>query len=375
MKIALVHDYLSQDGGAERVLKAMHEIWPEAPIFVLFHDQKKINYFNREKIRESFLSNLPFIHEHFQWYLPFMPLATEKYRLEDFDVVLSSTSSFAKGVIVKPDTLHISYCHTPPRYLWSNTHEYVAELKYGEIIKFALPGIIHKLRLWDKMSADRVDHFIANSKTVQHRISKYYRRDSEVIYPPVDTDRFSISDKIEDYFLAGGRLVPYKKIDLIIKTFNRLQKPLKIFGIGPEFARLKNMAKQNIEFLGRISDEEKSKLMSKAQAFIHPQIEDFGITPIESMAAGRPVIAFSVGGATETIHPNETGIFFHKQNWENLFQTLLNFDPSKWDGPRIREHATHFKAETFKNNLRKMVMDRHEEFQKGLSQTALISLP
>lgn len=375
MKIALVHDYLSQDGGAERVLKAMHEIWPEAPIFVLFHDQKKINYFNKEKIRESFLAKLPFIREHFQWYLPFMPLATEKYRLEDFDVVLSSTSSFAKGVIVKPDTLHISYCHTPPRYLWSNTHEYVAELKYGQIIKFALPGIIHKLRLWDKMSADRVDHFIANSKTVQRRISKYYRRDSEVIYPPVDTDRFHISDKIEDYFLAGGRLVPYKKIDLIIKTFNRLQKPLKIFGTGPEYTHLKNMAKKNIEFLGRITDEEKFKLMSNAQAFIHPQIEDFGITPIESMAAGRPVIAFSAGGATETVRPNETGIFFHKQNWENLFQTLLDFNSHNWDCPKIREYATQFKADNFKNNLRKIVTDRHEEFKNGLNQTSLISLP
>ncbi len=371
MKIALIHDYLSQDGGAERVLKAMHEIWPEAPIFVLFHDQKKINYFNKDRIHESFLSKLPFIHSHFQWYLPFMPLATEKYHLEDFDVILSSTSSFAKGVIVKPDTLHVSYCHTPPRYLWSNTHEYVAELKYGQIIKFALPGIIHKLRMWDKMSADRVDHFIANSKTVQRRISKYYRRDSEVIYPPVDTDLFQISEKIDDFFLAGGRLVPYKKIDLIIKTFNRLQKPLKIFGVGPEYARLKNMAKKNIKFLGRISDEEKAKLMSTAQAFIHPQIEDFGITPVESMAAGRPVIAFSTGGATETVYHNETGIFFHKQNWETLFETLLSFNPQNWDSQKIREYALQFKTENFKNNLTNMVKSRLEEFQQGLNQPAL----
>lgn len=375
MKIALVHDYLSQDGGAERVLKAMHEIWPEAPIFVLFHDPKKINYFNKEKIRESFLAKMPFIRSHFQWYLPFMPLATEKYRLEDFDVVLSSTSSFAKGVIVKPDTLHISYCHTPPRYLWANTHEYIADLKYGNIIKFALPGVIHKLRLWDKMSADRVDHFLANSHTVQRRISKYYRRDSEVIYPPVDVDNFKISEKIGDYFLAGGRLVPYKKIDLIIKTFNRLQKPLKIFGTGPEYARLKNIAKNNIEFLGRITDEEKFKLMSNAQAFLHPQTEDLGITPIESMAAGRPVIAFADGGATETVSPNETGIFFHKQNWETLFQTLLNFDQQNWDSQKIREHALQFKTENFKNKLQKIVSDRYEEFQKGLNQTALINLP
>lgn len=372
MRIALVHDYLSQDGGAERVLKAMHEIWPEAPIFVLFHDPDKINYIKKENIRQSFLARLPLIRSHFQWYLPFMPLATEKYNLQDFDVVISSTSSFAKGLIVKPDTLHLSYCHTPPRYLWANTHEYVAELKYGRIIKMALPGIIHKLRLWDKMSADRVDHFIANSKTVQRRINKYYRRDSEVIYPPVDTDKFSISDKVQDYFLAGGRLVPYKRVDLVIQVFNRLKWPLKVFGIGPEYANLKSRAKPNIEFLGRVTDEEKAKLMSQAKAFIHPQIEDLGLTPIESMAAGRPVIAFASGGATETVIPNENGVFFYRQTWESLLETVLNFQAESWDSVKIRENSLQFDTNNFKDKLKQLVADRHEEFKRGLNQTALI---
>ncbi len=374
MKIALVHDYLSQDGGAERVLKAMHEIWPEAPVFVLFHDPDKINYIKKENIRQSFLARLPLIRSHFQWYLPFMPLATEKYNLQDFDMVISSTSSFAKGLIVKPDTLHISYCHTPPRYLWANTHEYVAELKYGRIIKMALPGIIHKLRLWDRMSADRVDHFIANSKTVQRRINKYYRRDSEVIYPPVDTDKFSISDNVQDYFLAGGRLVPYKRVDLVIQVFNRLKWPLKIFGIGPEYAKLKKRAKSNIEFLGRITDEEKAKLMSGAKAFIHPQMEDLGLTPIESMAAGRPVIAFASGGATETVIPNENGIFFYQQTWESLLETMLNFQAGSWDSAKIRENSLQFSTNNFKDKLRQFVADRHEEFKRGFNQSALIKI-
>ena len=247
MKIALVHDYLSQDGGAERVLKAFHEIWPEAPVFVLFYDKNKLPEFGEVDIRESFISKLPFGRKKYQWYLPWMPLATERHNLHEFDVVISSTSAFAKGVLTRPDTLHISYCHTPTRYLWTDTHEYIEDLKYNRLIKAFLPRLIHRLRLWDKMSVDRVDNFIANSGTVRNRIQKYYRRDSDIIYPPVDTDKFFISQKIGDYFLSGGRLVPYKRFDLLVQVFNRLKKlKLKIFGEGPEFERLKLMSKPNI---------------------------------------------------------------------------------------------------------------------------------
>ena len=298
MKIALVHDYLAQDGGAERVLKSFHEIWPNAPIFVLFHDEKKITCFNQDNIKESFLARFPFIKNHFQWYLPFMPGATERHNLDGFDVVLSSTSAFAKGVITSPSTLHISYCHTPARYLWSDAHNYISDLPHNRIVKMLLPRLISHLRLWDKMSADRVDHFIANSKTVQNRIHKYYRRDSDVINPPVDFENFEISKNLGDYYVAGGRLVPYKNFDLLVYAFNRLGRPLKIFGIGPELKRLKKIAKPNIEFLGRIDDKTKSALLAKSLAFIHPQVEDFGITPLEAMAAGRPVIAFAAGGGT-----------------------------------------------------------------------------
>lgn len=371
MKIALVHDYLAQDGGAERVLKSLHEIWPEAPIFVLFHDRKKINFFNEENIRESFLAKFPFGKTAYQWYLPLMPMATEGHDLKNFDVVVSTSSMFAKGVITGPNTLHISYCHTPPRFLWADNRTYISDLKKSHLVKLALPYFIHRLRLWDKMSVDRVDYFVANSRTVQQRVGKFYRRESEVIYPPVELKSCSLQ-KMDNYYAAGGRLVGYKRCDLIVKAFNRLKWPLKIFGIGPELRSLKKMAKNNIEFLGQISDEEKGRLLSGARAFIHPQVEDFGITAVEAMACGRPVIAFSQGGATETVTPDETGVFFHKQTWESLLDKLLHFNYENWDSGKIREHAKKFEAVSFKTSIKKYAEDRYEEFKRGFNQETLI---
>lgn len=371
MKVALVHDYLSQDGGAERVLKAFHEIWPEAPIFVLFHNKKTVPYFKEAEIRESFLAKMPFARNKFQWYLPLMPFATERHNLHDFDVVLSSTSAFAKGIITRPETMHISYCHTPTRYLWTDTHQYISDLKYNRLVKAALPPIIYRLRLWDKMSVDRVDHFFANSRTVQQRINKYYRRESTVLYPPVDLPEWEPNAPVGDYFISGGRIVPYKRFDLLVATFNRLKTPLKIFGDGPALTELKSWAKPNIEFLGRISDDEKHRLMRGAKAFLHPQVEDLGITPIESMAQGRPVIAYGVGGATETIIPGETGQFFYEQSWESLLDALVHFDHEAWDQELIRSRAEQFGVDLFKIRVEREVKDRYEEFQRGLNQCQL----
>lgn len=371
MRIALVHDYLSQDGGAERVLRAFHELWPEAPIFVLFHTKGNVEGFQYADIRESFLRWLPFGRTRYQWYLPWMPLATERLNLHDFDLVISSTSAFAKGVLTRPDTLHISYCHSPTRYLWTDTHEYIADLKYNRLIKAFIPPLIHRLRLWDKMSVDRVDHFVANSGTVRNRIQKYYRRDSDIIYPPVDTASFQIAPEIKNYFVSGGRLVPYKRFDLLVAAFNRLRKPLKIFGTGPEMARLQRMAKSNIEFLGRISDAEKAHLLARAQAFLHPQVEDLGITPLESMAAGRPVIAYGVGGATETVIPGQTGILFHEQNWESIVHSVLQFDARAWDSQKIRTWAERFSAENFKRRMKQYVDGKYADFQNELARCRL----
>ena len=371
MKIALVHDYLAQDGGAERVLKAFHEIWPDAPIFVLFHKPGSVDGFDDADVRQSFIGKIPLAKNRYQWFLPWMPLATERHNVHDFDVVLSSTSAFAKGILTRPDTLHISYCHTPTRYLWTDTHEYIADLKYTRLIKAALPRLIHKLRLWDKMSVDRVDHFIANSNTVRQRINKYYRRDSNIIYPPADVEQFSIGEKVGEYFIAGGRLVPYKRFDLIVHVFNRLGWPLRIFGSGPELHRLQKIAKDNIEFLGRVSDEEKARLLSEAKAFIHPQVEDLGITPIESMASGTPVIAYGVGGVTETVIPGKTGVFFYDQTWESLFDAVHTFNEHAWDRQTIREHAQKYSDSIFKKRMEQFVHDRYEEFQRGMNQCRL----
>lgn len=366
MKIALVHDYLSQDGGAEQVLRMFHHIWPEAPIFVLFNRSGSVLGFENADIRESFLRWLPGARTRFQWYLPLMPLATEHYDLREFDVVLSSTSAFAKGILTRPDALHISYCHTPPRYLWTDAQEYVAELKYNRLVKAILPRVLHRLRLWDKMSVDRVDFFIANSNVVRQRIEKYYRRESDIIYPPVMAKEYvPVSvDQVADYYVTGGRLVYYKRFDLVIHVFNRLGWPLKIFGSGPHLETLRAMAKSNITFVGRIDDVAKAELLAHARAFINPQVEDLGITPLESMAAGRPVIAYGVGGVTETVIPGETGEFFYEQSWESLLDILLHFDYRAWDSVKIRARAERFDEVIFRERIRSYVEDHLADFQE-----------
>lgn len=371
MKIALVHDYLAQDGGAERVLKAFHEIWPDAPIFVLFQEPGKVQGFERAEIRESILTKMPLAKRRYRLLLPWMPYATERHDLSEFDMVLSSTSAFAKGVITRPDTLHISYCHTPTRYLWTDTHEYVRHLPYNRVVKAFIPGLIHRLRMWDYMSVDRVDHFIANSNTVGKRINKYYRRESDIIYPPADVHLYRATKHKEEYFLAGGRIESHKRFDLIVATFNRLGWPLKIFGTGTGLEDLKIWAKPNIEFLGRVSDEEKIKLFEGARGFIHPQVEDLGITPIESMAAGTPVIAYGEGGVTETVIPGKTGVFFYEQSWESLFMALQSFDAHHWDTERIRARAEKFSVDKFKTQIEEYVGEKHRVFAAGYNQCQL----
>ena len=301
MKLALVHDYLSQNGGAEKVLEAMQEIWPQAPIHTLFFDRQKIPHFADKDVRTSFLQRLPFSRSHYKWYLALMPTATEQFDFSGFDVVLSSCSAFSKGVITRPEALHICYCHTPTRYLWSDAHEYLRELNLPGFIKHGLRPLLSYLRLWDRQAAERVDLFLANSQTVRARIKKYYHKDSLVLPPPVETEKFYISTAPKNYFLAGGRLVAYKRFDLIVEACQKTQLPLKIFGVGPAEARLRALAGPQTEFLGPISENEKIKLFAEARAFIHPQEEDFGITPVEAMASGRPVIAYKKGGACETV--------------------------------------------------------------------------
>lgn len=369
-KIAFVHDHLAQDGGAERVLQVMHSMFANVPTYVLVHDPHCANaFFNAKDIRTSFIQRMPGGVKHYQWFLVLMPTAVENYDLSEFDIVISTSSSFAKGVITRPQTLHINYSHTPTRFLWSDTHSYLRDLRKPRWAKSLAKFALTSLRQWDYMAAQRPDVMLGNSKAVQQRIQKYYHREARVLYPPVDVAQFSLSSDIEPYYLTGGRLVAYKNFDMVIKAFNELNIPLKVFGDGPEYAHLKKMAGSNVEMAGRVSDAERRKLYQHATAFINAQEEDFGITPIEAMASGRPVIAYRAGGALETVKEGETGVFFDEQAWEVLADVVATFKPAAFDPEKIRNHAMQFSPEHFQEHLKKLV---REEFirSRGLSNDA-----
>ena len=374
MNVALIHDHLAQDGGAEKVLKALADIFPDAPIYTLLYEKKNVDkYFKDKHIETSIIQKLPGGVKHYQWYMPFMPMAVEFFDLRQYDLVISDASAFAKGVITSPDALHICYCHTPTRYLWDYTHQYIKELKYNKYLKKIISLVLNYVRLWDRSAADRVDKYIANSRAVQKRIAKYYRRKSQVIYPPVDIDKFyvlsdtdksSFAEATEDkYFLIGGRLAPYKRVDLVIEAFIKTGKKLKIFGDGVDLPRLKNITgnNSNIEFLGRVDDNAKAELYSNCQAFINPQEEDFGITIIEAMASGRPVIAYNKGGAVETVTHNKTGILFNKQTADCLVEVINNFDSNKFSPHEIRKHAERFSVERFKNEIKNFINREYDK--------------
>ncbi|MFH0852928.1 MAG: glycosyltransferase [bacterium] len=362
MKVALIHEHLAQDGGAEKVLQSFQEMFPKAPTYTLVYNKFKANRsFLGKDIRTSFIQNLPFGVKKYQAYLPLMPTAIEQFDLTEYDLVLSSSSALSKGVITLPETLHICYCHSPTRYLWSDTHRYVQDLPYNRLIKKLVPVLLNRIRIWDRLAADRVDVFLANSRAIQARIKKYYSRDSTVIYPPVNVKTFSISPKIQNFYLIGGRLVAYKRYDLAVMAFNRLGIPLKIFGDGPELENLKSLAKSNIEFLGKVSNDELKRLYRECVAFLHPQEEDFGITAIEAMASGRPVIAYASGGALETVIPGRTGELFDDQNWETLADTIVRWKPENYDTVSIRQHAMQFDTDVFKEKITSFINEEYEK--------------
>ncbi len=351
-KVALVHDYLVQDGGAERVLACLQELFPNAPTYVLVHDPARSHpQFRGRDIRTSFVNQLPFMPKHYQWALPLMPIAVEHFDFSPYTLVISSSSSFAKGIIVPPQTKHICYCHTPTRFLWQERIGYVNELPQPKIFRNMLPPLLHHLRMWDRLAAERPDFLITNSQTSQGRIRRYYKRESQVIAPPVDVDHIPLSMSAGSYWLAGGRLVAYKRFDLIVRAFSKLNMPLVIFGIGPEEKKLKKMAGKSIRFMGHVDDATKLELYREAIGFIHPQVEDFGITAVEAMAAGKPVFAFEKGGGAETVIPGVTGEFLDAQSWETIGDAVIRFDAKKYDPVKIRAHAETFSSVRFKNEM------------------------
>ena len=353
MKVALVHDYLNQMGGAERVVLAMHEIFPDAPLYTSIYDPKRVDpAFQKIDIRTSFMQKLPFVMKHHQPYLPFYPFAMENLDLRGYDLVLSSSSAFGKGVITRPETLHICYCHTPMRWCW-NYYEYVEREQIGKLARKILPLFITGLRIWDSTSAMRVDHFIANSPVVAERIAKYYRRDAIVIPPPVEASRFIFDPdtRPEDYFLIVSRFLPYKRIDLAIQACNALQLPLVIIGSGRYERELRKMAGPTIRFLGRLSDTEVLHYYAHCRALLLPGEEDFGITPLEAQASGRPVIAYGAGGALTSVIDGITGAFFDEQTVESLMAVLATFDGRTYDPETIRNHALEFDKPLFHRRI------------------------
>lgn len=354
--MAIVADWLTDRGGAERVVLALAEIFPQADIFASVYKAEAFLELADRRVITTYLQNWPLKFKH-QLFPTLRPKAFESLNLDEYDLVISSASAEAKGVITQPSTIHICYCHTPTRYFWSHYHEYMKACQFGildPIAKLFIPSMIHNLREWDRVAADRVDFFIANSRHIQNRIRKYYNADSTVINPPVDFNRFSGEEtETGDYYLVLGRQMPYKRTDLVVEAFGSLPSKLKIIGDGSELEKLKKGAreKENIEFLGRIPDAEVAKVVQGCKAVIFPQEEDFGIVPLEAMAAGRPVIAFGKGGALETVIDGQTGILFPEQTVDSLTEAIYKFEQANFSSEACRERARQFDLSVFKQKI------------------------
>ncbi|MDT8716163.1 glycosyltransferase [Clostridium sp. 19966] len=364
MDLAIVHEWLTNMGGSERLIVNFKELYPDAPIYTTIYNPEKLDKELRDiDVRTSFLQNKRGAKNHHQRYFPFMPMAFESFDLTQYDVVLSSSTSCAKGVITRPDTMHICYCNSPMRYGWEFYYQYIEHDVNSKIKKHLLKYLMNYMRLWDRLSSDRVDYFIANSENVARRIWKHYRRESVVIHPAVRTKLFNISETDEDYYLIVSRLVPYKKVDLAVKVFNELKLPLVIIGDGSERKKMEAYANDNIKFLGRQPDSVIEEYYSKCRAFLFPGEEDFGITPLEAQASGRPVIAYGKGGALETVLDGVTGVFFKEQTESDLKDAIKRFEKMSFDKNIIREHSQKFDEEIFKEKINNYVNECYEEFK------------
>ena len=358
LKVAIVAEELTQLGGAERVLDCLLELFPKSPVYTLVWDKQKTHHhYDKFFVQTSFIQKLPFGRKHYKWYLTLMPKAVESFDLSGFDVIISNTSALIKGIKTNQKQIHICYCNTPTRYLWIDSGEYVKNAPIPFFIRPFMPLALRYLKKWDLLASTRPDYFVANSKNVQQRIKKYYNRDSSVIYPSVDTTKFRSSQK-GDYFLLVARLEPYKKVELVIEAFRNLNENLKIVGSGTKLQEMKEKSSKNIEFVGRVSDEELAKLYAGAKAFIFPQDEDFGLTPIEAMAAGTPVIAYGKGGALETVIPGKTGEFFVPQSAESLAKVVRNFRTDKYQLKDLLAQAQKFDNKVFKKEILEYIEDK-----------------
>ncbi len=364
VKVAVVHDWLVTDAGAEKVLKEILEIFPDADIFSLVdfltpRDREAI--LSGKRAKTSFIQKLPFAKEQFRNYLPLFPKAIESLDLRGYDLVLSSSWAVAKGVKSPKKQLHISYCHTPIRYAWDLYEEYTSTLTQPK--RFLVDLTLKYIRKWDIETLDRVDFFVANSNFVQERIKRTYKRDSKVIYPPVDVEKFTLKTQKDDFFLTASRLVAYKKTKLIVQAFNQMpKKKLVVIGNGEELESIKSIANKNIEILGYQSDEILVDFMQRAKGFVYGAVEDFGIIPVEAQACGTPVIALNRGGTAESVVDGVTGIHFTKQRVEDIIEAVEKFEQKEFDYRRVREFSKSFSKDIFHKNMREFVEEKLNSF-------------
>ncbi|WP_086476178.1 glycosyltransferase family 4 protein [Arenibacter amylolyticus] len=369
MKKALVHDWYYVNGGAEKVIHSFTNTWSDFTHYGLvdFLNKKDRAYIlDGKKVNTSFIQNLPTAKSNHRKFLQLFPYAIEQFNLNEYDLILSSSASIAKGVLTHQDQLHICYCHSPMRYAWDLYHQYLKEAGLDKGIKgIYAKYVLHKMRNWDINSSNRVDHFIANSEYIARRIRKVYRREAKVIYPPVDTTAFSFEAKKEDYYFTASRMVPYKKIDLIVQAFNDMpDKKLLVAGTGPDYEKISKLAKENIEFLGFISDADLSKYMQQAKAFVFAAEEDFGIVPVEAQACGTPVIGFGKGGLLETVLHNKTGVLFQEQSSISLKEAVNHFENLNFEPEIIRQQAERFSKERFEKEIKTYVEESYSDFAK-----------
>lgn len=366
MKVALVHEWLTTLGGSERVVWAFHRMFPEAPVFTTVHRKDLLPAeFNGLDVRPSFLQKIPGATRHYQKLLPLMPLAFEQFDVSAYDLVLSSSHACAKGVVTRPETVHVCYTHTPMRYAWDLYHPYQATV--NPLLRPVSAALLSYLRQWDVLAANRVDHFVANSREVARRINKHYRRKAVVVPPPIDVERFTPRPlgQVEDHLLVVSRLVPYKRVDLAVEAANRTGQRLRIIGDGPLYAELKAMAKPNVEFVGHLSDGHVADEMARCKALLFGAFEDFGLVPLEVQASGRPVVAYGAGGALETVIDGITGVFFPEQTADSLVSALGRLDRTDFEPAVIRRHAESFGFEAFAERMRAVIDEAVAERRMG----------